>query len=104
MPKMRSKSSSASKEQRSSAPKGPSGRKACAMAVFKDKPPGLKSLALPVDAEVAIVSRSAVALQKLRKRYRLLADTEVRYFSSADTVRSPRSVVNARAFTPDARA
>ncbi|MFB9265080.1 hypothetical protein ACFFWD_18305 [Bradyrhizobium erythrophlei] len=71
------------------------------MMVLKQKPAALKSLALPAGAQVAIVSKSATALQKVRERNKQLAGEAFRFFSGAMT---KTAVVNKEAFAPDARA
>ncbi|TWB89912.1 hypothetical protein FBZ93_11524 [Bradyrhizobium macuxiense] len=71
------------------------------MMVLKQKPAALKSLALPADAQVAIVSKSATALQKVRERNKQLTGQAFRFFSEAA---KKTAVVNKDAFTPDARA
>ncbi|MCC8957616.1 hypothetical protein H8B02_30550 [Bradyrhizobium sp. Pear77] len=71
------------------------------MMVLKQKPSALKSLALPADAQVAIVSKSATALQKVRERNKQLAGQAFRFFTGAA---KKTVVVNKEAFAPDARA
>ncbi|WP_342722648.1 MULTISPECIES: hypothetical protein [unclassified Bradyrhizobium] len=71
------------------------------MMVLKQKPAALKSLALPADAQVAIVSKSATALQKVHERNKQLTGQAFRYFSEAAR---RTAVVNKDAFAPDARA
>ncbi|MVT64474.1 hypothetical protein GPL21_05025 [Bradyrhizobium pachyrhizi] len=71
------------------------------MMVLKQKPAALKSLALPADAQVAIVSKSATALQKVRERNKQLTGQAFRFFSEAA---KKAAVVNKGAFAPDARA
>ena len=71
------------------------------MMVLKNKPVDLKSLALPAGAEVAIVSKSATTLQKVRLRNKQLKGHAVRFFSGA---LKRAAVVNKGAFAPDARA
>ncbi|WP_050421228.1 hypothetical protein [Bradyrhizobium tropiciagri] len=71
------------------------------MMVLKQKPGALKSLELPADAQVAIVSKSATALQKVRERNKQLTGQAFRFFSEAA---KKAAVVNKDAFTPDARA
>jgi len=94
MPKMQSKPSSSIKV--------PSVREDGVMMVLEGKPAALKGLTLPADAQVAIVSTSATALQKVRKRNKQLGGYEFRYFAEAAKSRAP--VVNNEAFAPDARA
>jgi len=71
------------------------------MMVLKQKPAALKSLALPADAQVAIVSKSATALRKVQERNKQLAGQAFRFFSGAVKT---AAVVNKGAFAPDARA
>jgi hypothetical protein len=93
MPKIHSKPSSATK--------GPSGHEDGVMMLLKHKPAVLKNLALPADAQVAIVSKSAMALRKARARNKGLAGQAFRYFAEAV---KKTAVVNKEAFAPDARA
>ncbi|WP_407175371.1 hypothetical protein [Bradyrhizobium sp. STM 3562] len=94
MPKTQSKPSTPSK--------GPSVHEDGVMMVLERKPAALKSLALPADAQVAIVSRSATALRKVRERNKQLGGYELRFFADAAKPKAP--VVNKEAFAPDARA
>ena len=94
MPKTQSKPST-------SRTKGPSVHEDGVMMVLKQKPAALKSLALPADAHVAIVSKSASALRKVRQRNKQLAGQAFRFFSEAV---KKEAVVNKEAFAPDARA
>lgn len=71
------------------------------MMVLKDKPAALKSLALPAEAQVAIVSKSAAALRKVRSRNKQLAGEAFRFFSGS---LNKVTVVNKEAFAPDVRA
>ncbi|BBC01003.1 hypothetical protein ABIF38_007350 [Bradyrhizobium japonicum] len=71
------------------------------MMVLKQKPAALKSLALPADAQVAIVSKSVTALQKVREQNKQLTGQAFRFFSEAA---KKTAVVNKDAFAPDARA
>ncbi|WP_245284040.1 hypothetical protein [Bradyrhizobium sp. Cp5.3] len=71
------------------------------MMVLKHKPGALKDLTLPADAQVAIVSKSARALQKVRERNKQLAGRAFRFFSGSFGM---ATVVNKEAFAPDARA
>lgn len=61
----------------------------------------LKSLALPADVQVAIVSRNATTLKKVRARNKQLTGQAFRYVSGAV---KKTAVVNKDAFAPDARA
>ena len=70
--------------------------------IVLEKPAGLKNVALPPDAAVAIVSKSGTTLQKLRQRHKKLFGYQVRYFSKTRTAKP--TVVNKAAFEPDARA
>jgi hypothetical protein len=72
------------------------------MMLLKSKPASLKSLALPADAQVAIVSKSETALRKVRGRNKHLVGQAFRFFSKAVKAKAP--VVNKEAFAPDARA
>src|SRR5215471_1351983 len=85
----------------SSSTKAPSVHENGVMMVLKHKPAALKNLALPADAQVAIVSKSATALQKVRERNKQLAGQAFRFFSGAV---KKAAVVNKEAFAPDARA
>ncbi|WP_316394821.1 hypothetical protein [Bradyrhizobium sp. 33ap4] len=71
------------------------------MMVLKQKPAALKSLALPADAQVAIVSKSVTALQKVREQNKQLTGQSFRFFSEAA---KKTAVVNKDAFAPNARA
>lgn len=71
------------------------------MMVLKQKPAALKSLALPADAQVAIVSKSVTALQKVREQNKQLTGQAFRFFSEAA---KKTAVVNKDAFAPNARA
>jgi len=93
MPKTQSK--------RPSTSSGPSVHEDGVMMVLEQKPTGLKSLALPADAQIAIVSRNATVLRKVRARNRQLAGPTFRYISGAV---KKAAVVNKEAFAPDARA
>ncbi|WP_245286598.1 hypothetical protein [Bradyrhizobium sp. ARR65] len=72
------------------------------MMVLEHKPAALKSLALPGDVQVAIVSRDARALQKVRERNKQLGGYELRFFAEATNPKAP--VVNKEVFAPDPRA
>jgi hypothetical protein len=72
------------------------------MMVLRDKAAALKSLTLPADAQVAIVSKSGTALRKIRERNKQLVGYEVRFFSEPATAKAP--VVSSDAFAPNARA
>jgi hypothetical protein len=80
---------------------GPSVHEDGVMMVLEQKPAALKSLALPADAQVAIVSRNATALRKVRARNKQLAGPTFRYISGT---MNEATVVNKEAFAPDARA
>lgn len=71
------------------------------MMILKQKPAALKNLSLPADAQVAIVSKNATALQKVRERNKPVAGQAFRFYSGA-----PRkaAVIHKEAFAPDARA
>ena len=71
------------------------------MMVLTDKPSALKDLALPADAQVAIVSKSPTTLQKIRNLNKQLAGHSFRYISES---LKKELVVNKEAFAPDARA
>jgi hypothetical protein len=94
MPKTQSKPST-------TGTKRPSVHQDGVMMVLKHKPAALKSLALPADAQVAIVSKSATALQRVREQNKQLAGQAFRFFSGAV---KKAAVVNKEAFAPDARA
>jgi len=85
----------------SSSTKGPSTHEDGMMLLLKHKPAALKNLALPANAKVAIVSRSAAALRTVQARNKQLAGQAFRFFSGA--VRKA-AVVSKEAFAPDARA
>ncbi len=93
MPKTQSK--------RPSTSRGPSVHGDGVMMVLEQKPTGLESLALPADAQVAIVSRNATVLRKVRARNKQLVGATFRYVSGA---LEKAAVVNKEAFAPDARA
>ncbi len=80
---------------------GPSVHEDGVMMVLKHKPAALKSLALPADCQVAIVSRDATALKKVLARNKQLAGQAFQFFSGA---MKKAAVVNKEAFAPDARA
>ncbi|MGY3610477.1 MULTISPECIES: hypothetical protein [unclassified Bradyrhizobium] len=88
-------------QSKPSSTKSPSVHDDGVMMVLKHKPAALKNLALPADAQVAIVSKSATALQKVRERNKQLAGQAFRFFSEAG---KKTAVVNKEAFAPDARA
>jgi hypothetical protein len=71
------------------------------MMVLEQKLAALKSLVLPADAQVAIVSRNATALRKVRARNKQLTGRAFRFFSGS---LKKATVVNKEAFAPDARA
>ena len=85
----------------SSTTKGPTVHEDGVMMVLKQKPAALKNLALPAGAQVAIVSKSATALQKIRERNKQLAGQAFRFFSGS---LKKATVLNKEAFAPDARA
>jgi hypothetical protein len=92
MPKTRSKPSIT---------KSPAGHEGGVMMVL-NKPAALKSLALPADAQLAIVSRSETVLQELREGNKQLLGQAFRFFAEAVKAKAP--LVNKKAFAPDARA
>jgi hypothetical protein len=93
MPKARSK--------RMPTSRGPSVHEDGVMMVLEQKLAALKSLVLPADAQVAIVSRNATALRKVRARNKQLTGRAFRFFSGS---LKKATVVKKEAFAPDARA
>jgi hypothetical protein len=81
--------------------RGPSVHEDGVMMVLEQKLAALKSLVLPADAQVAIVSRNATALRKVRARNKQLTGRAFRFFSGS---LKKATVVNKEAFAPDARA
>jgi len=71
------------------------------MMILEQKPAALKSLALPAGAQVAIVSKSATALQKVRESNKQLAGQAFRFYSGAAR---KAAAIHKEAFAPDARA
>ncbi len=92
MPKTQSKPSSSAKDP---------GREDGVMMLLKQKPAALKGLALPADAQVAIVSKSASTLRKVRERNKDLVGQAFSFFSGSV---KGATIVNKEAFAPDARA